>query len=70
MGINVPGTSSREDAKNKLDSSLSEGVVLRALAVIMMDELNILRALHGLAPRTLAQLKTAMQNSIDAGNAD
>ena len=37
----------------------------RAFALIVMDELNILRAQHGLADRTPAQLKTALRNRLD-----
>lgn len=36
-----------------------------AFAKVVMSELNILRAQHGLNPRTLAQLKTAMANAVD-----
>ncbi len=37
----------------------------KALALGMMDEINILRALHGLAPRTKAQLLTAVNDRVD-----
>lgn len=40
------------------------GTYARAFAEIVMDEINILRANDGLAPRTLAQLKTALRNKL------
>jgi len=40
-----------------------EGIV-RAFAQVMRDEINILRAYHGLNDRTLAQLKTAIRNKV------
>jgi hypothetical protein len=38
--------------------------IMRAFALLVMDEFNILRAEHGLAPRTLAQLKTGLRNKL------
>jgi hypothetical protein len=38
--------------------------VLRALAKLLVKELNILRALHSLPPRTFDQLRTAIRNEI------
>ncbi len=38
---------------------------LKALALIVMDELNILRALQSLPDRTPAQIKTPFQNKVD-----
>jgi hypothetical protein len=35
---------------------------LKALVLLILDEFNILRALHGLAARTEAQLRTAFKN--------
>lgn len=43
---------------------------VRALALVMLDEINLLRAAAGLPARTAAQLKTAVRNRIDAGDAD
>jgi hypothetical protein len=37
---------------------------LIAFVKVMMDEINILRAQHGLAPRTFAQLKAAIKNKL------
>jgi hypothetical protein len=36
--------------------------VLRQIVKLMVDEINILRAQHGLPARTLAQVKTAIRN--------
>lgn len=38
--------------------------VLRAFAKLLVQELNILRAIEGLPPRTFAQLRTAIRNEI------
>lgn len=38
--------------------------VLRAFAKLIMNDLNILRALHSLPPRTFAQLRTEIRNEI------
>lgn len=46
-----------DEEVNALDNS-----TLRRFALIMMDEINILRNEHSLAPRTIAQLKNAMRN--------
>lgn len=35
--------------------------VLKAFAAVMLEETNILRQLHGLAPRTAAQLRQAVK---------
>jgi len=49
-------------AKRRIDDER----VLRAFAEVVMDELNNLRAEHGLPARTLSQLVTAIKNKIDA----
>ncbi len=38
--------------------------LLRAFAEVIKDEINILRGQHGLADRTLAQLRTAIKNKV------
>jgi hypothetical protein len=38
--------------------------VLRAFAKLLVSELNILRAIEGLPPRTFAQLRTAIRDEI------
>jgi len=60
----------RSDAKENLDVLNSPGLVLRALADVIKDEINILRAEHGFADRTLVQLRTAIKNKVDSGDAD
>lgn len=58
------------DAKNRakqyIDSGLQDNdLLIRALAIVVKDELNILRVQHGLAARTDAQLKAAITNEVD-----
>lgn len=62
---------SREEAKRSM-SETREGQVIRALAAVMLSEINLLRAavIPALPARTLAQLKTAIVNRIDDGTAD
>ena len=57
-------------ADNQVDSNDSVGMVIRAFAEVMVDEINLLRAEHSLTPKTVAQLKNAIKNKIIAGNAD
>jgi len=38
--------------------------LLRALALVVRDEVNTLRAQHGLGARSIAQLKTALRNKM------
>lgn len=47
-----------------------ENVLLRAFALVVLDEINTLRGQHGLPARTMQQLKTATLNKIQAGTAD
>ncbi len=54
-------TGERENEKSRYDTERS----LKALALIVMDELNVLRAFHGLPDRTPAQIKVAFQNKVD-----
>lgn len=60
----------RDSAKTEMDGFQSRGLLLRALADIIKDEINVLRAFHSLPDRTLTQLKTAIQNRIDSGIID
>ena len=62
--------STRTGAKAQLDGFARRPLVLRALADIIKDEINILRGLHGLPDRTLAQLRVAIGNRIDGGSID
>lgn len=84
----------RAAAKALLDSLDALGMGWRAIALINLDEINLLRkynrdlkteilasssladlkirvaTLNAMGDRTLAQMKTAFNNKIDAGNAD
>ncbi len=60
----------RETGKMTVDSPIGQGKLERAVAEIIRREINILRAQHGLADRTLAQLKTQVKSEIDSGNVD
>jgi hypothetical protein len=63
----------RTGASDRFVSGIDlEAKALRALALIVLDEINTIRtnAALGLAPRTLAQLKTAFTNKLNAGSAD
>jgi hypothetical protein len=48
----------------------AQAKILRAILLVIMDELNILRALHSLAPRVASQIKTAVQAKINSGDSD
>ena len=54
--------SSRDDLADEIDALESYS---RAFALIVMDEINILRGQHGLPLRTAAQLKNALRNRLD-----
>jgi hypothetical protein len=60
----------RASAEDYFAGTLSNSVTLRALADVIKDEINTLRAFHSLAPRTMAQLKTAILNRIQSGTVD
>lgn len=59
-------TASKADAKVIVDKVDRYGRMLRAFAEVMVDEISILRAQHSLAPRTLVQLRNAINAKIDA----
>jgi hypothetical protein len=44
---------------------LDDERLIQALALTIMDEINILRAEHSLPDRTISQLKTAIKNRVD-----
>jgi hypothetical protein len=60
----------REKAITQLTEKQGNGALVRALAVVMLDEINILRQQHGLNTRTKQQLLTAITNKLNAGQAD
>ena len=46
------------------DKTEAVGTFERAFAEVVLDEINLLRAEHSLAPRTLPQLKTAVRSKL------
>lgn len=58
----------RDGAKRLYDRVQTDGRALRALARLMLDEINTLRSAAGLPPRTMAQARTAIRNAIDANS--
>lgn len=61
----------RARAKAMLDDKTEAAEkLLRAVALVTMDEINTLRSQHGLAARTAAQLKAAIRAKLDRGAAD
>lgn len=50
--------------------AISDHKLLKALLLLVLDQHNEDRARHGLAPRTIAQLRTALAAKLDAGEAD
>jgi len=60
----------RTEAQGQFSGQVSTGQALRALVHVLLGELNTLRDQHGLAPRTLAQAKTAILNAIANGDVD
>jgi hypothetical protein len=60
----------RGGAKAELNGFASLPLLLRAFADVVKDEVNILRALHSIPDRTLAQLRTAIDGRIDSGDVD
>ncbi len=57
-------------AKVQFDGFDVSPLVLRAFADVVKGEINTLRALHSLPPRSLAQLRTAIAARIDSGDVD
>lgn len=51
-------------ASNIVNGDFTVNDVLKAFALVVLDEINILRAQHSLAARTAAQLKTAIINKL------
>lgn len=60
----------RAEAAAGLDNFDVTPLLLRAFADIIKDEINILRAEHGLADRTLAQLRSAITAKVNDGTVD
>lgn len=51
-------------AKDEYDGDFE--LLIKALALVMIDEVNILRAVAALPDRTAAQLRTAIRNKVDS----
>ena len=54
----------------EIDSTGSEGGARRTIMLMMLDEINILRGLHGLAERTPAQAKDAFKAKNQSAEVD
>lgn len=54
-------TASLDAIADELDQTRS---IMKAFAEVVLDEINTLRGKHGLAARTLAQLKTAVRGKL------
>ncbi len=54
-------------AKDLITADLqSNQRILRAIVRLIVDEINILRGIHGLSSRTFTQAKTAIESLVDA----
>ena len=60
----------RQIARSKLVGNYGWGLVFRALVKVLIDEINILRNVAGLQPRTLQQAKNAIIAKIEDGSVD
>lgn len=61
----------RDAAAADLDSdATAEGRKIRAVLLVALDEINILRSAAGLSARTANQLRNAVKNKITSGDAD
>jgi hypothetical protein len=58
------------DAIGNMENWNDVALVLRAFADVVKDEVNILRALHVLQPRTLPQLRASIVARINSGVVD
>jgi hypothetical protein len=64
--IDAATTAAKETVSRDADKVLYDDRRLwRAVAELMIDELNVLRALHTLPDRTVAQARAAIRNKID-----
>ncbi len=52
----------RDDLSDEIDRTET---FMRAFALVVLDEVNLLRALHALPDRTIVQLKTAVRGKLD-----
>lgn len=69
MGIRVPAqaeinTYLDQEKTRQADIEAQLDDLMKALALVLMDEINSLRAQHGLPPRTVQQLKNAIKSKL------
>lgn len=57
-------------ARTKAFINTPNGKIVKALALVVLDEINALRSQHGLANRTAGQLLNAVNNKVDNGDTD
>ncbi len=55
-------SAARDATSNEIDTAES---YTRAFALVVLDEINLLRTQHSLSQRTAAQLKTAVRNKLN-----
>ena len=60
----IDATEAATRADNTADELDRAQTIMRAFAEVVLDEVNLLRGQHALAPRTLAQLKTAVRSKL------
>ncbi len=60
--IDAAEVDSRRDTETDRLDDIED--ILRAAFQLIIQEFNELRALHGLSPRTLSQMKTALRNKL------
>jgi len=65
-----PEKTIQEGAKENFDQVRKDNLLLRAAVLVLVDQINTLRALHSLPAGTKAQIRTAIRNKIDSGDAD
>lgn len=53
-----------------LNDTSGNAKFIRAVLLVILDEINVIRAQLSLTARTVAQLKTAIQSKINSGSAD
>ena len=70
MAIAIPEEDAKLEAISIFNKSTKDGLILRAIVLLIMDEINILRVKAGLSQRTASQIKSAIINKINSGDAD
>ncbi len=66
VNIDAATAAAKETSSRDLDKVTYDiERTLRAIVELLVDELNVLRALHSLPDRTIAQARSAIRNKID-----